>query len=144
VLWIGAEDAILKSQRNDRPGHCRSLLYGLLGAAAAGVSTRRASAASEPIRIGWLTALTGPSSAGGIGFNRGVVHAANKINAAGGVNGRMIEVITHDPQGDPAKAMNAAVELASSLKVHASLGPTNSGESLATTPTFFIFRISMQ
>jgi branched-chain amino acid transport system substrate-binding protein len=114
----------------------RGVLYGSLGAAAAGLSTRRAAAAAEPIRLGWLTALTGPNSAPGIGFNRAVTYAASKINAAGGVNGRMIEVITRDTQGDPAKAVNAAVEMASNLKVHAVFGPTNSGESLATTPIF--------
>jgi len=113
----------------------RGVLYGSLGAAAAGLSTRRA-AAAEPIRFGWLTALTGANSAPGIGFNRGVVYAANKINAAGGVNGRMIDVITRDTQGDPAKAVNATVELASNVKVHAVFGPINSGESLATTPIF--------
>ena len=96
--------------------------------------TDRRCAANEPIRFGWLTALTGPNSAAGIGFNRAVVYAANKINAAGGVNGRMIEVIARDTQGDPTKAVNAAVEMASNLKVHAVFGPTNSGKSLATTP----------
>ncbi len=111
----------------------RGVLCGSLGAAAAGLTARRA-AAAEPIRFGWLTALTGPNSAPGIGFNRGVVYAVDKINAAGGINGRMVEIVTRDTQGDPAKAVNAAVELASNIKVHATFGPTNSGESLATTP----------
>lgn len=91
-------------------------------------------AQSEPIRIGWLAALTGPSSAPAIGFNRGVVFAAEAINAAGGVKGRKIEIITRDTQGDPTKAVNATQELISSVKVHAIWGPTNSGESLAVTP----------
>jgi branched-chain amino acid transport system substrate-binding protein len=119
----------------------RGVLYSSLGAAAAGLSARRAAAAPEPIRFGWLTALTGANSAPGVGFNRGVVYAANKINAAGGVNGRMIEVITRDSSGDPAKAVNAAVDLASNQKVHAVFGPVNSGESLATTPIFTRFKI---
>ena len=74
----------------------RGVLYGSLGAATAGLTTRRAAAAPEPIRFGWLTALTGANSAPGIGFNRGSSMPPNKINAAGGVNGRMIEVITRD------------------------------------------------
>ena len=119
----------------------RGVLYGSLGAAAAGLTTRRVAAAPEPIRFGWLTALTGANSAPGVGFNRGIVYAANKINAAGGVNGRMIEVITRDSSGDPAKAVNAATDLASNQKVHAVFGPVNSGESLATTPIFTRFKI---
>jgi branched-chain amino acid transport system substrate-binding protein len=109
-----------------------------LGATAAGLSmlglSRIAVAQAEPIRIGWLAALTGPSSAPAIGFNRGVVFAAEAINAAGGVKGRRIEIITRDTQGDPTKAVNATQEMISSLKVHAVWGPTNSGESLAVTP----------
>ena len=95
---------------------------------------RPAIAQAEPIRIGWLAALTGPSSAPGIGFNRGVIYAAEAINAAGGVKGRRIEIITRDTQGDPTKAVNATQELISQAKVHAIWGPTNSGESLAVTP----------
>ncbi|RYJ02400.1 MAG: amino acid ABC transporter substrate-binding protein [Acetobacteraceae bacterium] len=90
-------------------------------------------AQNEPIKIGWLAALTGPSSAPAIGFNRGVVYAAEALNAAGGVKGRKVEIITRDTQGDPTKAVNATQEMISQLKVHAIWGPTNSGESLAVT-----------
>jgi branched-chain amino acid transport system substrate-binding protein len=91
-------------------------------------------AQAEPIRIGWLAALTGPSSAPAVGFNRGVVFAAEAINAAGGVKGRKLEIVTRDTQGDPTKAVNATQEMISQAKVHAVWGPTNSGESLAITP----------
>lgn len=91
-------------------------------------------AQAEPIRIGWLAAMTGPSSAPAIGFNRGVIYAAEALNAAGGVKGRKIEILTRDTQGDPTKAVNATQEMISQLKVHAVWGPTNSGESLAVTP----------
>ena len=107
------------------------------GAAAAGLGmpiVRRARAAEEAIRIGWLAALTGASSAPGIGFNRGVLFATDEINGAGGVKGRLVEVVTRDTQGDPTKAVNATQELISRIKVHAIWGPTNSGEALATTP----------
>lgn len=109
----------------------------LAGAASTGLMApfiRPARAEAEAIRIGWLAALTGASSAPGIGFNRGVVFAAEELNAAGGVKGRRIEVITRDTQGDPTKAVNATQELISRVKVHAVWGPTNSGEALATTP----------
>lgn len=108
-----------------------------LGAAAAGVTglslARPALAADEPIRIGWLGALTGPSSAPAIGFDRGVRQAATAINAAGGVKGRMVDIVTRDTQGDPTKAVNATQEMISQVKTHAIWGPTNSGESLAIT-----------
>jgi len=95
---------------------------------------RPAISQAEPIRLGWLAAMTGPSSAPAVGFNRGVVYAANAINTAGGIKGRTIDVLTRDTQGDPTKAVNATQEMISALKVHAIWGPTNSGESLAVTP----------
>src|SRR6202167_3280187 len=93
---------------------------------------RPACAQSGPILIGWLAALTGPSSAPAIGFDRGVKFAADEINTAGGVKGRKIEIITRDTQGDPTKAVNAAQDMIGRQKVSAIWGPTNSGEALAT------------
>jgi len=101
----------------------------LTGAAVLGLAQ-----APGPIRIGWLASLTGAASAPAIGFDRGVQFATSAINAAGGVRGRMIEIVTRDTQGDPTKAVNAAQDLISRAKVDAVWGPTNSGESLAVTP----------
>ena len=112
----------------------RGFTVGTAGALAAGSLARPALAAAEPLRIGWLAALTGPASSPGAGFDRGVHYAVDTINATGGINGRKVEVITRDTQGDPTKAVNATQELISREKVHAIWGPTNSGEALATVP----------
>jgi branched-chain amino acid transport system substrate-binding protein len=114
----------------------RDVLLGSAGALGAATFSfpNPAIAQTEPIKIGFLAAMTGPSSAPTIGFNRGVIFAVDAINAAGGVKGRKIEVITRDTQGDPTKAVNATQELISQAKVHAIWGPLNSGEALATTP----------
>lgn len=95
---------------------------------------RPAIAQSEPIRIGYLPALTGPSSSTGIGINRGTELAVKEINAAGGIKGRQIELIVRDTQSDPTKAVNASTELTRRHKVHVMWGPLNSGEALAATP----------
>src|ERR1700744_2709379 len=114
----------------------RDVLVGSAGALSAATLPfpTPAIAQSEPIKIGCLAAMTGPSSAPTIGFNRGVTFAAEAINAAGGVKGRKIEIVIRDTQGDPTKAVNATQELISQAKVHAVWGPFNSGEALATTP----------
>jgi len=108
----------------------------LASAAAAIASTvaKPAIAAKEPILIGYLPALTGPSSSTGIGINRGVQLAAQEINAAGGIDGRQIELIVRDTQSEPTKAVNGAAELIHAHKVSVVLGPVNSGESLAVVP----------
>src|SRR6201992_652058 len=104
------------------------------GAALASTLAKPAIAAKEPIRIGYLPALTGPSSSTGVGINRGIQLAVQEINDAGGIKGRKIELITRDTQSDPTKAANGAAELAHGEKVSVVFGPVNSGESLAVVP----------
>src|ERR1700753_1456667 len=104
------------------------------GAALATTLGKPAIAANEPIRIGYLPALTGPSSSTGIGINRGFELAVKEINDAGGIGGRQIELVVRDTQSDPTKAVNGAAELAHGVKVSVVFGPLNSGESLAVVP----------
>jgi branched-chain amino acid transport system substrate-binding protein len=91
-------------------------------------------AAKDPIPIGYLPALTGPSSSTGVGINRGIQLAVKEINDAGGIDGRPLELITRDTQSDPTKAVNGAAELTRGQNVSVVLGPVNSGESLAVVP----------
>jgi branched-chain amino acid transport system substrate-binding protein len=100
----------------------------------AGSIAKPAIAAKDPILVGYLPAVTGPSSSTGIGISRGTELAVEEINKAGGIDGRQIELITRDTQSDPTKAVNAAAELTRSAKVSVVLGPLNSGESLAVVP----------
>src|ERR1700734_661341 len=103
----------------------RHILAGSAAGAAALASglARPAIAASDPIRIGFLPALTGPSSSTGVAINRGTLLAIDEINAAGGVNGRKIELISRDTQSDPTKAVNAVAELIGRQKVSVMWGP---------------------
>ena len=111
----------------------------LTGSAAGMVSLTSGLAApaiaqNEPIRVGYLPALTGPSSSTGVGINRGVQLGVEEINNSGGIKGRKIELITRDTQSDPTKAVNAVAELTQRQKVAMIFGPVNSGEALAATP----------
>lgn len=111
----------------------RQALKAAAAVAASGLA-RPAIAANQPIRVGYLPALTGPSSSTGVGITRGAELAVKEINDAGGVNGRMIELVTRDTQSDPTKAVNAAAELVNQQHVEVMFGPLNSGESLAVVP----------
>src|SRR5271156_2482047 len=112
----------------------RQALASAAAAALASSLPKPAIAAKEPIAIGYLPALTGPSSSTGIGINRGVQLAVQEINAAGGIDGRQIELIVRDTQSDPTKAVNGAAELTRGSKVSVVFGPLNSGEALAVVP----------
>lgn len=91
-------------------------------------------AQSDPIKIGYLPALTGPSSSMGIGITRGTELAIAQINEAGGIRGRKLELISRDTQSDPVKAVNSVAELTQRAKVSIIWGPLNSGEALAAMP----------
>ena len=112
----------------------RQALTSASAAVLASTVTRPAIAQKDPILIGYLPALTGPSSSTGIGINRGVQMAVQEINAAGGIDGRQIVLISRDTQSDPTKAVNGAAELTRGAKVQVVFGPVNSGEALAAVP----------
>jgi len=57
-------------------------------------------APSEPIRIGQLSDLTSTFTPWGVQVRDGMALAAQEINEAGGVNGRMIEIIVQDSEND--------------------------------------------
>ena len=56
------------------------------------------------IAIGQTTALTGASSALALPFHQGAKLYFDRINAAGGINGRNINLIVIDDGGNPAAA----------------------------------------
>lgn len=93
-----------------------------------------AAAAGEPYRIGAVFAVTGPASWLGEPEKRTALMIADEINAAGGVNGRPIEVIVEDTEGDETKGLNAVNKLIVRDNVLAIIGPSRSGTSMAVIP----------
>lgn len=86
------------------------------------LSAGAAFASEPPIRIGAMYALTGANAAIGTNILRGIDFAVKMINAQGGVNGRMLEVVRGDTEGDAAKARSVAERLVTQDKVDAVLG----------------------
>lgn len=69
-------------------------------------------AANEPLKIGVPTALTGTYSSLGDEAKRAVEFAVNEANAAGGVDGRKVEVRFLDTEAKPELARQQAEKLA--------------------------------
>ncbi|MCZ7532334.1 MAG: ABC transporter substrate-binding protein [Acidimicrobiia bacterium] len=61
---------------------------------------------TDPIKIGMLTSLTATFAPWGVSVRDGMKLAADEINAAGGVNGRMIELIERDTQSNPEEGVS--------------------------------------
>lgn len=87
---------------------------------------------SEPIKIGALTSLSGPFTAWGIPSSSGMQLAVDEINAAGGVDGRMLELIIVDDQSDAEEAV-VQMERLIEQGVIAIGGTISSGVGLAET-----------
>jgi branched-chain amino acid transport system substrate-binding protein len=90
--------------------------------------------AAAPVKIGALFSITGPPSFLGEPERNTARMVVDEINKAGGVKGRMLELITYDTQGDATKAVQAATRLIKEDKVAAIIGPSTTGETMAVIP----------
>jgi branched-chain amino acid transport system substrate-binding protein len=87
-----------------------------------------------PIKIGEYGSLTGATATFGQATKRGVELAVEEINAAGGVKGRMLEVIVEDDQGKTPETQAAVQKLVDLDKVVAVIGEVASTRSLVGAP----------
>ena len=87
--------------------------------------------AAEPIRIG---VIAENSAISGIAIPNAAMIAADEINAAGGIDGRKIEIIAYDDHNSAADAVRALQRLASQDKVVAVIATYTSEVALALEP----------
>jgi branched-chain amino acid transport system substrate-binding protein len=99
--------------------------------------------AQTPLRIGAVLAVTGPAAFIGEPERKAIVLLQEQINAAGGINGRSIEVIIYDSEGDPTKAVTATKRLIELDNVLAIVGPSTTGEALAAYPLVERAKVAM-
>jgi len=89
--------------------------------------------AADTIKIGSLTALTGGLAPFGPPIDYGARLAAAQINGAGGIFGRMIEIVTRDTGTAAAVGRDAAAKLIEIDKVPALVGALGSGVTVAAS-----------
>jgi branched-chain amino acid transport system substrate-binding protein len=89
---------------------------------------------SGPIRIGTLTPLTGSGGPYGPVMVKAVKAVVDEVNAAGGVLGRKIELISEDDQTNPEAGVRAARKMIDVDKVSAILGTWASSVTTAVAP----------
>ncbi len=86
------------------------------------------------IKIGMIYNMTGAQASLDTPSANGAKLAAKEINAAGGINGRQIELVAFDGKTDAATIGNAATQLAQTDKVVAMLGFSDSDMVMAAAP----------
>ncbi|MBC7932675.1 MAG: ABC transporter substrate-binding protein, partial [Rubrivivax sp.] len=96
-----------------------------------------------PIKVGIYGDLSGQTSSFGQSTKNGATMAIDEINKAGGINGRQVEFIFEDDQGQPAQAATVVTKLVNQDKVHALLGEVASSNSLAAAPVAQAAKVPM-
>jgi branched-chain amino acid transport system substrate-binding protein len=90
--------------------------------------------AADPIKLGAFFDLTGPSSFIGTPTKLVSEMVVKKINGEGGINGRPLQLVIADDEGDPTKAALIAKKFIESDKVTAIIGPTRTDTGMASKP----------
>lgn len=87
--------------------------------------------AASVYKIGGIFSSTGSSSFLGDPEKKTMEMMVDRINAAGGIDGHMLEAVIYDSEGDPAKAVSAVNKLIHKDKVIAIVGPSTTPTTLA-------------
>src|SRR6516164_407616 len=102
----------------------------LLGAAA--LSLFGFAAQAQDVKLGFNGDLSAsPSALSGQAATLGLQAAIDDVNAAGGVLGRKLSLVTRDDLSQPPKSISNMSDLIDNEQVVAVFGPTNSGNALA-------------
>src|SRR5512137_406587 len=111
----------------------------LLGASLPGAHAQGA----PPIRVGFSSAMTGPSAITGEGVKWAAQMLADEYNARGGIMGRKIELYWGDNAGTPGEAVSAVRKLVDVDKVDVIVGQTHSGACLGALPVIKELQVPM-
>jgi branched-chain amino acid transport system substrate-binding protein len=112
-------------------------------AALAGLTFAPSLSAQEPIKIGQFASITGKEASLGQSSNNGTMMAIDDLNAAGGVLGRPLLLVTEDTQSKPGETATVVKKLISRDKVIALLGEVASSRSLEAAPIAQAAKIPM-
>jgi len=102
--------------------------------AAALLAAATAVQAQAPIRIGAFLAVTGPAAFLGDPEQKTLELYVERLNAAGGVLGRKLELVSYDSGGDAEKARTFAKRLIEQDRVDLIVGGSTTGETMAVVP----------
>jgi branched-chain amino acid transport system substrate-binding protein len=92
------------------------------------------SGGGDKVRIGVFMSTTGSTANFGISSVNGIKMAADEINAAGGINGKQVELLVQDDRSDASEAATIVTKFVTQDQVHGILGEVASSRSIAAAP----------
>ena len=109
-------------------------IVGALSLAMASLLVLGCSGKSEDvIKVGSIGPLSGPVAVYGVECKNGIELAVEEINAAGGVNGKMLKIVAEDDEGNPEKSVSAYKKLTTKDGIKLVIGSLTSGCTQAIT-----------
>lgn len=90
--------------------------------------------AADTYKIGGVFSVTGRASFLGDPEKRSMELMVDEINKAGGIDGKMLEAVIYDTEGDPTKAVMSVNKLINKDRVVAIVGPSTTPTTLAVMP----------
>lgn len=109
-----------------------ALTGSLLVATACSDAGGAASDGAGPIKVGVIGDFSAGSADMGVAMRQGAEIAAEEFNEEGGVDGREVELVFYDDEGDAQKATTGAQHLIDREDVTAIIGNPNTGTAIAT------------
>jgi len=91
-------------------------------------------ASGDKVRIGVFMSTTGTTANFGISSVNGIKLAADEVNAAGGINGKQVELLIQDDRSDANEDATIVTKFVNQDQVHAILGEVASSRSIAAAP----------
>ena len=91
---------------------------------------------ADSVKIGFNVPLTGFAAADGKSALNGAKLAVKQANQAGGINGKMIELVVYDDQASPKQAVTISNKLIEKDKVVAAISGSYSGATRAAAGVF--------
>jgi branched-chain amino acid transport system substrate-binding protein len=88
----------------------------------------------DKVKVGVFMSMTGDTANFGISSTNGIKMAADEANAAGGINGKQIELDVQDDRSDPSEAATIVTKFVTQDGVNAILGEVASSRSIAAAP----------
>src|SRR6516165_2981571 len=88
------------------PGLTRRSLGASVLAAGLTLGHRALAADAATIKIGTFGPFTGPAAGLGLEAKKGIEFAVAQSNAAGGINGKKVELVAYDDRGNRAEAVS--------------------------------------
>ncbi|OBZ10155.1 ABC transporter substrate-binding protein [Bacillus sp. FJAT-26390] len=88
----------------------------------------------EPILIGMSTEATGDNAMNSVNLYQGVQVAVDQVNAKGGIDGRLVELVVRDTEQNPTRGISIIRDFSQKEKVLAAIGGFHSTVMLAQSP----------